>query len=103
MTNFGASFKNARESKGVSLGKIAAETRISTRFLIAIENEEFHLLPGGIFDRGFVRAYAEKLGLDPDQAVADYRLLTEVPQPSEAFDAESVAPGNKHQYLYLIA
>ena len=101
MTNFGASFKNARESEGISLEEIAAETRICTRFLTAIENEEFHLLPGGIFNRGFVRAYAEKLGLDPDQAVADYSLLTGVRQPSEAFEAERVAP-SKHGHLYLI-
>ena len=41
MANFGASFKKARESKGISLGQIANETRISTRFLQAIENEDF--------------------------------------------------------------
>src|SRR6266571_5129207 len=64
MSNFGASFKKARESKGISLERIAAETRISTRFLLAIENEEFNLLPGGIFNRGFVRTYAEKVGLE---------------------------------------
>ncbi|OLD22475.1 MAG: hypothetical protein AUI91_01825 [Acidobacteria bacterium 13_1_40CM_3_56_11] len=65
MTNFGSSFKRARETKGISIDQIASETRISTRFLLAIENEQFHLLPGGIFNRGFIRAYAEKVGLDP--------------------------------------
>src|SRR5438046_10439079 len=75
MTNFGTSFKRAREAKGISLDQIASETRISTRFLLAIEKEEFHLLPGGIFNRGFIRAYAEKVGLDPNQAVADYERL----------------------------
>ena len=72
MTNFGSSFKKARDSKGISLDQIALETRISTRFLAAIENEEFHVLPGGIFNRGFIRTFAERIGLDPDQAVADY-------------------------------
>src|SRR5882672_8619384 len=84
MSNFGASFKKARESKGISLERIAAETRISTRFLLAIENEEFNLLPGGIFNRGFVRTYAEKVGLDPDQSVADYERLVEPPEASMA-------------------
>src|SRR5207245_3736177 len=83
MSNFGASFKKARESKGISLDRIAAETRISTRFLLAIENEEFHLLPGGIFNRGFVRTYAEKVGVDPDQAVADYERLAGAREPAE--------------------
>src|SRR5437762_12073009 len=88
MTNLGASFKKARESRGVSLDQIAAETRISTRFLLAIENEEFHLLPGGIFNRGFVRSYAEKIGLDPDQAVAEYERLAQTHEPVET----TVAP-----------
>jgi cytoskeleton protein RodZ len=92
MTNFGASFKKARESRGVSLDQIAAETRISTRFLLAIENEEFNLLPGGIFNRGFVRSYAEKVGLDPDQAVADYERLAQVREPLETTPVAAPAP-----------
>jgi cytoskeletal protein RodZ len=84
MSNFGSSFKKAREAKGISLDRIAAETRISTRFLLAIENEDFTSLPGGIFNRGFVRAYAERIGLDPDQSVADYERLLKVHEPSEA-------------------
>src|SRR5437763_6120378 len=84
MSNFGDSFKKARDSKGISLDRIAAETRISSRFLLAIESEEFHLLPGGIFNRGFVRTYADKVGLDPDQAVADYERLAEVHEPTDS-------------------
>src|SRR6516165_5632886 len=84
MSNLGSSFKKAREAKGISLDRIAAETRISTRFLLAIENEDFTSLPGGIFNRGFVRAYAERIGLDPDQSVADYERLLKVHEPSEA-------------------
>src|SRR5438477_8736185 len=103
MANFGASFKKARESKEISLARIAAETRISTRFLSAIENEEFNLLPGGIFNRGFVRAYAEKVGLDPDQAVADYERVAEVHQPSDTFTASATGPAPKDRRLYPIA
>jgi len=76
MTEFGASFKKARELRGISLDQIATETRISTRFLTAIEKENFRLLPGGIFNRGFIRTYAGRVGLDPEQAVADYERLT---------------------------
>src|SRR5437870_6998038 len=84
MTNLGADFKKARESKGISLDQIATETRIRIRFLTAIENEAFHLLPGGIFNRGFVRTYAERVGIDPDEAVTDYERLAEVREPAEA-------------------
>ena len=76
MSNFGASFRKAREAAGLPLEKIAAETRISTRFLLAIESEDFHLLPGGVFNRGFVRAYAAHLGLDPDLAVSEYSRIS---------------------------
>src|SRR2546425_4349546 len=103
MTNFGASFKKARESRGVSLNQIATETRISTRFLTAIENEEFSLLPGGIFNRGFVRTFAEKVGLDPDQAVADYERLAEVHQPLDTTTAAAMPPVKKDHRLYPIA
>lgn len=103
MTNFGASFKQARESKGISLDQIAADTRISTRFLSAIENEEFHLLPGGIFNRGFVRAYAEKIGLDADQAVAEYERLADVRPVEVAAPSEPPAAPRKGRQLYPIA
>jgi cytoskeletal protein RodZ len=103
MSNFGATFKRAREAKGISLDRIASETRISTRFLLAIENEEFNLLPGGIFNRGFVRAFAEKVGLDPDQAVADYERLLNVHEPLEAAVATPrEAKSNRHFYPLAI-
>src|SRR6266852_9838125 len=102
MANFGASFKQARESKGVSLDQIAGETRISTRFLQAIENEEFNLLPGGIFNRGFVRTYAQKVGLDPDQSVLDYERLVQSQEPLETSVATPHS-GKGGRQLYPVA
>ena len=105
MSNFGANFRKAREAAGLPLEKIAAETRISTRFLTAIENEAFQLLPGGIFNRGFIRAYADYLGLDSDQAVADYdRMSSTAEEPTDVLrDAERV-PGRRPDWnLYLAA
>src|SRR2546429_6898835 len=99
MSNFGSTFKKGRESKGISLDRIAAETRISTRFLQAIEDEEFNLLPGGIFNRGFVRTYAEKLGLDADQAVAIYERLTAVREPVELPTAPPVLTEKSSRHL----
>ncbi len=58
--------------RGVSLEEIAETTKIGTRLLKALEEEQFELLPGGIFNKGFVRAYAKYLGMDEEQAVADY-------------------------------
>lgn len=105
MSNFGASFRKAREALGLPLDRIAAETRISTRFLLAIESEDFHLLPGGIFNRGFVRSYAERLGMDPDQAVSDYtRLSATVEEPLDALrDVERASVRKSERSLYPIA
>jgi len=105
MSNFGASFKRARESSGLPLEKIAAETRISTRFLVAIENEDFHLLPGGVFNRGFIRSYAERVGLNPDQALADYdRISTAVEEPVEVLrNVERASMKKSERSLYPIA
>src|SRR5215831_19285475 len=103
MTNFGASFRKARESKGISLDQVSHETRISIRFLAAIENEEFSALPGGIFNRGFVRSFAEAVGLDPDQAVADYDRLSAVPVPTAVQEVASAPAPRRRSHLYPIA
>ncbi len=58
--------------RGITLEEIAEATKIGTRSLRALEEEEFDKLPGGIFNKGFVRAYARYLGIDEEQAVADY-------------------------------
>jgi len=58
--------------RGISLEEISASTKIGTRSLRAIEAEDFEKLPGGIFNKGFVRAYSRFLGLDEEQTVADF-------------------------------
>ena len=70
--SFGERLRREREMRGISLENIAAATKIGTRLLRALEEEHFELLPGGIFNKGFVRAYAKYLGLNEEEAVADY-------------------------------
>ena len=74
--SFGARLKKEREQRGVTLDDIALSTKIGKRFLQALEDEHFEQLPGGIFSRGFVRAYARHLGIDEEQAIADYLSAT---------------------------
>jgi cytoskeletal protein RodZ len=71
---FGESLKREREMRGVTLEEVSAATRIATRFLKAIEDEKWDQLPGGVFNRGFVRAVARYLGLDEENIVAEYTL-----------------------------
>jgi len=69
---FGKKFRKARESKQLSLDSVSNVTKISARMLQAIEEEKFDLLPGGVFNKGFIRAYAKHLGLDPEDAITEY-------------------------------
>ncbi len=71
-TPFGEQLKRERELRGVSLEEVATATRIAPRFLEALENEQWDKLPGGVFNRGFIRAVARYLGLDEDNLVSEY-------------------------------
>lgn len=105
MGSFGERLRREREMRGVSLDDIADATKIGTRLLRAVEEEHFELLPGGIFNKGFVRAYAKYLGLNEDEAVADYleaagesvtdpRVIAE--QNSSRIDRASGDAGDSH-------
>jgi len=83
---FGERMRRERELRGVSLEEISLSTKISKRHLDALEQENFDALPGGIFNKGFVRAYARYLGIDEEQAVADYVAADkQEPPPEEKF------------------
>ncbi|HVM76267.1 MAG TPA: RodZ domain-containing protein [Candidatus Saccharimonadales bacterium] len=72
--NFGERLKRERELREVTLEEITSATRIGPRFLEALENEEWEKLPGGVFNRGFVRSVARYLGLDEEAFLAEYDL-----------------------------
>lgn len=93
---FGEHLKREREMRGVSLEEISAATRISTRFLEALENEQWERLPGGVFNRGFVRAVAHFLGLSEENLVAEYAMATDdKPQVAVWLDAAAPRPGRR--------
>jgi transcriptional regulator with XRE-family HTH domain len=69
---FGEKLRQHRERRGLSLEAISSATKISPRMLSALEDEHFEQLPGGVFNKGFVRAYARVVGLDEDEALSDY-------------------------------
>ena len=70
--NFGERLKRERELREVSLEEITTATRIGPHFLEALENEDWSKLPGGVFNRGFVRSIARYLGLDEEAFLAEY-------------------------------
>jgi cytoskeleton protein RodZ len=79
--------REAREKRGVSLRQIANSTRISVMSLEALERSDLSRLPGGIFTRAFIRAYAQEVGLDPERMIQDF--IAELPAESVAATARS--------------
>ncbi len=101
---FGDNLKREREMRGVSLDEISAATRIATRFLQAIENEQWDQLPGGVFNRGFVRAVAHYLGLDEENIVAEYVLANGDRQSVPVWSGTPPAvPSEKPWLAWIIA
>jgi cytoskeleton protein RodZ len=72
LPSFGEKLKQEREKRQITLEQISTSTKIGTRMLQALEEDKFNQLPGGIFNKGFVRAYSRCVGLDEDQTVAEY-------------------------------
>lgn len=86
---FGDRLRREREMRGITLDEISESTKIARRHLEALEKEQFDQLPGGVFNKGFVKAYARFLGLDEDQAVADYAAVAnEKTEPEDKFPLE---------------
>lgn len=91
-SGFGERLKRERELRGVSRDEVSAATRIASRYLEALENEQWETLPGGVFNRGFVRAVARFLGLGEDAMLAEYDAAMNEQRPEGASPVTSVAP-----------
>lgn len=76
-TDIGSRIRQAREQRGLTIRDIANTTKISTAALNAIEQNEFARLPGGVFSRAYVRAFANEVGLDADELTREYRARFE--------------------------
>jgi cytoskeleton protein RodZ len=74
-TGIGPTLRDARNRRKLDLSEVEAAIKIRVRYLQAIENEEWDVLPGGAYTRGFIRTYASYLGLDGDRLVDDYRSV----------------------------
>ena len=71
----GEKLRQAREERGISLSEVAEQTRISSLYLESIENDDYKPLPGGIFNKGFVKSYARFIGVDENEALQDYSKI----------------------------
>ena len=108
MFEIGTSLRSARERQGLDLAQVERETRIRARFLEALENEQFDVLPAPAYAKGFLRTYAEFLGLDGERFVDEYNTrvpATEEPPslPPQAFRRRRLALNPRVLVLPLAA
>jgi cytoskeleton protein RodZ len=107
MGAFGERLRRERELRQITLEEISGSTKITKRHLEALEHEDFDALPGGIFNKGFVRAYARYVGIDEEQAVADYLVAdqqqtqTEVRFPLEVHKSAALNPRRSRMPILL--
>ena len=104
MGTFGQALRDAREDLGVSLADAERETRINRRYLEALEAEDDSAMPPAVYTRGFIRTYAQYLGLDPDamldaygpqQAIADNVSIRPIPAEINALALDLVPAGRR--------
>lgn len=99
MPPIGETLREARLRRNVDIGEVSTKTKIRTKYLRALENEEFDALPGPTYVRTFLRTYAEFLGLDPHLLVEEYRrghgraAEEEIMTPFAPASARSREPG----------
>jgi len=112
MSSFGETLKRERELRQISLREIAEATKINLRYLDALERDDFRHLPGGVFNKGFVRAYAQFIGIDPETMVTAYleedgrqqsRAARAGAPPPQVHVAEAPAPSSSNGRLWLAA
>jgi cytoskeletal protein RodZ len=100
MVSIGEELKREREYREISLREISDATKINIRMLEAIEKDNFGVLPGGIFNRNFIRAYAQFIGLDPEVIIRKYQVQTGVdqqPPPQGKLPASLITKAGKEQ------
>jgi cytoskeletal protein RodZ len=92
--SFGEQLRLAREARGITLRHISDQTRISMRYLEAIESDDYKRLPGGIFNRSFIKSYAKQIGFDEKEALEGYLRTAR----EQGTDEVATTPYKSHVY-----
>lgn len=82
-STLGQKLRAAREQRGISISEVAEQTRISPLYLEAIDADSYKTLPGGIFNKGFIKSYAKYVGVDEQEALKDYSRQIAAEEPEE--------------------
>lgn len=95
MATLGEKLREAREARGYTLREVADNTRISVRHLEAIEADDYRPLPGGVFNKGFIKAFARYVGVDENEALSDY--MRQVGQQGNVADDDDAPISRRHE------
>src|SRR5438093_10832895 len=95
MASFGETLKRERELREISLRQISEATKINIRYLEALEENRFDALPGGLFNKGFIRAYAIFVGIDAEAMVDSY--LHELSARQQGTEGAARGSSNLHR------
>ncbi len=105
--SIGEQLRLAREERGIGLREICDQTRISVHYLEAIEANDYKRLPGGVFNRSFIKAYAKCVGYDEREAIEGYtRYLREHGENADEVNTtsdplESLHRHSGHAFAYI--
>jgi len=90
--SLGEKLRTAREERGISISEVAEQTRISPLYLEAIDRNDYKTLPGGIFNKGFVRSYAKYVGVPEQDALQEYSRMMAESAPQEEGEVKAYRP-----------
>jgi len=101
---FGEFLRKERELRGITLEEISKQTKVHTRFLEAIEQDDLSVLPAKAFAKGFLRSYARMVGLDEDQVITNFEYCHQTLQPEEYADTRAKHPTGapRHRVVFFV-
>ena len=103
LPDVGARLRGAREQRGLTLQEIANATKISLTALTAIERNDIARLPGGLYTRGHIRAYAAAVGLNPEESTSEYLAQFETPPAEEPAVSRGIDLDRRPSRVRLVA
>ncbi|HMJ07515.1 MAG TPA: helix-turn-helix domain-containing protein [Pyrinomonadaceae bacterium] len=91
-STLGEKMRQAREERGISISEVAEQTRISPLYLESIEKDDYKPLPGGIFNKGFLKSYARYIGYDEHEALQEYSTIVATAEQAHEEEFKSYRP-----------
>lgn len=97
MADIGSTLREARMRERIDISEVEAQTKIRAKYLRAIENEEWDLLPGPVYAKSFLRTYSDYLGLDSRTLIDEFKRRYEGPSEHDTRSAGRVAARERHR------